>query len=64
MVVGDLNNDRLPDLVVACGEARTFVTLLGTGGRDEKFRASNPVSLSDPPGDMVLGDVNGDSYLD
>lgn len=64
LVVGDLNNDRVPDLVVACGEARRLTVILGTGGREEKFRASNPIPLSDPPGDMVLGDVNGDSNLD
>lgn len=64
LVVGDLNHDRVPDLVVACGEARTLTVLLATGRREEKFRASNPVPLSDPPGNMVLGDVNGDSNLD
>lgn len=64
LVVGDLNNDRAPDLVVACGEARTLTVLLATVGREEKFRASNPIPLPDPPGDMVLGDVNSDSNLD
>src|SRR5207244_10683358 len=35
---------------------------LGSGGG--VFPASNPMPLPDPPGDMVLGDVNGDSNLD
>jgi len=65
VVVGDLNNDGKPDLVAACGEARAMVVLLGTGGgRGGDFRASNPISVPDSPGDMVLGDLNGDSNLD
>jgi hypothetical protein len=62
VVVGDLNNDAKPDLVVACGEARAMIALLSTGGGH--FRASNPISVPDGPGDMVLGDVNGDGNLD
>jgi hypothetical protein len=62
VVVGDLNNDAKPDLVVACGEARAMIVLLSTGGGH--FGASNPIPLPDGPGDMVLGDVNGDANLD
>lgn len=62
VVVGDLNNDSKPDLVVACGQDRAITVLLRTGG--EQFRASNPISVPDGPGDMVLGDLNGDSKLD
>ena len=65
VAVGDLNNNGKPDLVVACGQARAMTVLLGTGsGRGGDFRASNPIPLPDSPGDMVLGDVNGDSNLD
>jgi hypothetical protein len=65
VVAGDLNNDSRPDLIVACGQARALTVLLGTGGgRGGVFRASNPIPLPDSPGDMVLGDVNGDSNLD
>jgi hypothetical protein len=53
VVVGDLNNDAKPDLVVACGEARAMIVLLSTGGGH--FGASNPIPLPDGPGDMVLG---------
>jgi hypothetical protein len=62
VVVGDLNNDRKPDLVVACEQTRTMTVLLGAG--NGHFRASNPISVPDSPGNIVLGDINGDSNLD
>ena len=62
--IGDLNNDGKHDLVVACGEQRRLVVLLNTGSREGQFHASNPIPLPDPPGDMALGDVNGDKNLD
>ena len=62
VVVGDLNSDGKPDLVVACGQPSSMIVLLGTGAG--QFRASNPIPLPDSPGDMVLGDLNGDSNQD
>ena len=64
LVVGDLNNDHLADLIVSCEQDRKLTVLLATSGREERFRPSNPISLPDPPGNMVLGDVNGDNNLD
>jgi hypothetical protein len=62
VVIGDLNKDSKPDLIVTCGQGRAVTVLLGT--RDGNFRASNPVSVPDGPGEVVLGDLNGDSNLD
>lgn len=63
VVVGDLNNDAKPDLVVACAEARALTVFLANS-RDAGFRASNPIPVPDGPGNIVLGDVNGDRNLD
>ena len=62
ILVGDLNKDGKPDLVVACEQTRTVTVLLATAGA--ALRALNPVSLPDAPGNVSLGDVNGDNNLD
>jgi hypothetical protein len=65
VVVGDLNKDGNPDIVVTSEQARTITVLLGSGGREVKFRGTGSVlTVSDSPGQMVLGDVNGDTNLD
>ena len=63
VLLGDMNNDRKPDLVVACGKSRKVLIFPGKG--DGQFGA--PLSESavpDSPGEMALGDVNGDGKLD
>ena len=62
VVVGDMNNDSKPDLVVACEQPRALTVLLATGGG--QFRTLNPISVPDPPGNLALGDLNGDRNLD
>jgi hypothetical protein len=68
VLVGDMNNDGNPDLVVACGESRSIVVLLGSAGKDSNklFRVTpaSTLSVAESPGDMVLGDVNSDGNLD
>jgi VCBS repeat protein len=63
LVVGDLNKDNQPDLIVTCEEARAVTVLLGTGG-GLGFHTSSKIPVPDPPGNLVLGDLNGDSNLD
>ena len=68
VLVGDMNNDGNPDLVVACGESRSIVVLLGSAGKgsNKLFRVTpaSTLSVAESPGDMVLGDVNSDGNLD
>ncbi len=65
VVVGDMNKDGKPDLLVSSGEARTIAVLLGEGGPDARFRTGgSALTVSDSPGEMVLGDMNGDTNLD
>ena len=62
VLIGDMNNDRKPDLIVAGGRARTLLVLPGKG--DGQFGAPLQTTVPDPPGEMALGDVNGDGKLD
>ncbi len=63
VLIGDLNNDRKLDLVVASGQARKVLVLAGKG--DGQFGAPlSQTTVPDSPGEMALGDVNGDSKLD
>ncbi len=66
VVVGDMNKDGKPDLVVTSEQSRTITVLLGVGGSEARFRGtgSGAVAVSDSPGEVVLGDVNGDTNLD
>ncbi|HKP36978.1 MAG TPA: VCBS repeat-containing protein [Pyrinomonadaceae bacterium] len=62
VVVGDMNNDGKPDLIVVCEQTRALTVLLATGGG--AFRPLNPITVPDPPGNIELGDINGDKNLD
>ncbi|HKY29090.1 MAG TPA: VCBS repeat-containing protein [Pyrinomonadaceae bacterium] len=63
VLVGDMNNDRKPDLVVALGRARSITVLEGKGNGQFGAALSN-TTLTEGPGDMALGDFNGDGKLD
>ncbi|MFN2510898.1 MAG: FG-GAP repeat domain-containing protein [Pyrinomonadaceae bacterium] len=66
VVVGDMNKDGKPDLVVTSEQSRTITVLLGVEGSDARFRGtgSGAVNVSVSPGEVVLGDANGDTNLD
>src|SRR5258705_8843362 len=65
VAVADLNEDGQLDLIVASEEPRAVTVLLGDRA-DAPFRAATArtIALPESPGDMVLGDVNGDDRLD
>ena len=63
VLVGDMNNDRKPDLVVALGRTRAIIVLEGKGNGQFGAALSN-TTLTEGPGDMALGDFNGDGKLD
>lgn len=63
VVIGDVNTDKKPDLVVALGKTRSITVLLGKG--DGQFAApASTTQVPESPGEMALGDVNGDGKLD
>jgi hypothetical protein len=63
VVAGDVNGDRVVDLVAATEARRDFAVLLGTGGGGF---APPQRSTGDRDGsnDLELGDMNGDGRLD
>ena len=63
ILIGDMNNDRKPDLVVALGSARAITVLEGKGNGQFGAALSN-TTVAEPPGDIALGDLNGDGKLD
>ena len=63
ILIGDMNNDRKLDLVVALGRARSITVLEGKGNGQFGAALSN-TTLAEAPGDMALGDLNGDGKLD
>ncbi len=63
-VIGDLNKDGKLDLVLASGQSRTITVFTGLGEGRFRSDAGNKLTVSESPGDMVLGDVNSDGNLD
>jgi hypothetical protein len=63
VVIGDMNNDKKPDLVVACGKNKSILVLPGEG--DGQFGPEvSTTTVPDSPGEMALGDLNSDDKLD
>ena len=63
VVIGDMNNDRKPDLVVTLGREKAISVIEGKGGGQFGATLSN-TTLEDGPSDMALGDFNSDGKLD
>ena len=63
IAIGDINNDKKSDLIVASEKSRSITVVLGKG--DGQFAAqSNKITVPDGPGEIALGDVNTDGKLD
>jgi hypothetical protein len=63
VAVGDLNNDRIPDLIVLNTTlAGTVSVRLGNG--DGTFGAARDYAAGTAPAHLVVGDFNGDGKLD
>jgi hypothetical protein len=63
VVIGDVNNDKKPDLVVAGAKNRSITVLLGQGAGQFAAKA-NPITVPHPPHEIALGDLNLDGKLD
>lgn len=63
ILIGDMNNDRKLDLLVAL--ARTpSITVIEGKGNGQFGAALSTTTVADAPGDMAIGDLNGDGKLD
>ena len=65
VALADLNKDGQLDLIIPSDEPRAVTILLGAKG-DVPFRTATArnISLPESPGQIALGDVNGDDRLD
>jgi hypothetical protein len=63
ILIGDMNNDRKLDLIVACARARTITVLEGKGNGQFGAALSN-TTVAQAPGEIAIGDLNSDGKLD
>jgi hypothetical protein len=63
-VVGDFNQDGIPDLAVLNAGSSTIQIFLGTNNGSGSFTVGNTLTTGPSPVALVAGDFNGDSFLD
>ncbi len=64
VLLGDMNKDGKPDMVVASDRGKNITVLLGQGDGQFRVAGGGPIGVAESPGEMALGDVNSDSKLD
>lgn len=64
VVVGDFNNDGIPDLATANYTAETVTVLIGNGFGSFGATGGTPFALTSLPTAIAAGDFNGDSKQD
>src|SRR5690349_5276016 len=64
IVLADVNGDGKLDMVIQHLLRRLVTVQLGDGTGRFAAAAGSPITLSHQPGDLKLGDVNGDKILD
>lgn len=63
VAISDVNNDRLPDLVVTSAQRRVNV-LLGQGDGRFSPTADGPFDVPENASELAVGDLNGDGDVD
>ena len=64
IVIGDFNNDGIPDLAVANSGDGTVTILLGKGDGTFVQAAKSPIAVGDYPWSLAVSDFNGDGKAD
>jgi hypothetical protein len=64
VALGDVNGDRLPDLVLCAGKKAAITILAGDGRGGFQSAQGEGIDLESPPGELVLADLNRDGKLD
>src|SRR6201996_9769337 len=62
--VGDVNHDRIPDLIVANADSGTVTVLLGDGKGQFHEAPGSPFAAGHLPNDIAITDMNGDGNPD